>query len=589
MAFQTNISSQNAFEMLPEEVNRPAKHHNGNIDQDFAHDLILPYEEDAVYYHPVERGDPFRFQVSSTAHTVKTLEVIDCHGLVALTISLTNTATIIGNVSVDGDAMPAYDYRLPNLNGITDDGVYYLLYTITYIDGITTKKYISPPFLLKDTHEGTILVEYRHSINKDKFFYEQIPTINRLRVKGCIPPSSITNESNDVVFADQEQDTTLLNSIAFNGWKLYIGGDGDGVPAWLYRKLGVVFGCDELYIDGRAYTKGDSKWEKYPVGGVPLFGASLNLYLPDNSLHYQHTEADVTIYTNPGTYPYFVGYLEMFNGTGSVRLSEAITIEDLAGETALIASLNASLQLLELSGVFSKVGSNIIYTNGAGEAYRYSGNFIATDFFSYELTSAGFSYDTLMEFAQGRIGADWGDGSASYDFSNTSLFSTFLTNNYNSAATWTVRVFHDNTIERIIINEPTLNTFAGDLPLGIRQLQGFGISGSMTSFDFDFIAPVLSTLEQLILRSDIATITHITGTTPFGPNFRYLDMGGNSLSSTAVDNLLIAVNDAVNTNGGPDFGTFDTYNQSPPAPWTIASLGAVVNLSSNHSWALFLD
>lgn len=596
MAFQTTFTPLNTYEMVPVEVVRPDSYHNGNIDQDFQRDLIKWWEESSEYLQPVERGDKFRFQVSSTTHLSKTLTVVDCNGLTVLTIALTNTATISGNVSTDGDPMGAYDYRIddPSIGYdlITEDGTYYLLYAIEY-DATHTEMFISQPFDLKDAHEDTVLIEYRHSINKERCYFEQIPTIFRLRIGGTIPDNSITNESSDTVFEDQGYNLALLNSVAYNGWKFFVGINGVGLSAWMFRKLNYVFGCDELYIDGKGYQKGNgARWEKTTSENVPLFGAAIDLRLPDNSAFYSHVNADLDLYTAPGGYPYAIPYITISNGVGSATLSQAIVINDLSEETAFIADLNNSLPLAELTGSVVKVGSVIRYINGQGEKYNSADSAVYTDFFSYEVTSSGFVYDTALEFANGAMVADWGDGDYSYDYSNTFLTNTFLTHQYSGPATWSVRMFHTNNVERIVTNETTADNFGDVLPTALRifYINYATVGDDLSSFDFGLILPC-TLLEELILHGSITTITNIAppDPTPFGTSFRFLNITDNLISSTDVDDIIMAINDTVQNNGGANYGTLYTYNQSPGAPPSFSSYGAINDLITNYSWNVQTD
>lgn len=95
------------------------------------------------------------------------------------------------------------------------------------------------------------------------------------RVEGWfkkLPPSS-----KDEIYTDQVLNQRMIYSDPFSVQKFIIG-PTIGVPDWTPEKLNWILGCDELFIDGKAFAKADgAKWEEEEVDGHPFRGYAINL------------------------------------------------------------------------------------------------------------------------------------------------------------------------------------------------------------------------------------------------------------------------------------------------------------------------
>jgi hypothetical protein len=126
-----------------------------------------------------------------------------------------------------------------------------------------------------DNWPDTVLIEYQNS-----FYYGDTlfgtgysPTF---RVEGWLKKQAPA--SKDELYTDQTQNQRLLFSDPYKVYK-FIVGPSSGVPGWVGDKLNWIFGCDELYIDGKAFAKAGegAKWETEEIEGHPFEGLSINL------------------------------------------------------------------------------------------------------------------------------------------------------------------------------------------------------------------------------------------------------------------------------------------------------------------------
>jgi hypothetical protein len=148
-----------------------------------------------------------------------------------------------------------------------DAGEYYLR--------IPEASWIAEPFELLEEAENTCYLEYKNSN-----FYSgvnfNIPFAPAIRVPGILKYEK--PGSRDVIYPDQDESETILSSVPYRVVKFILGGQR-GVPPWMIDKVARIFGCDELKIDGRLYTKADgANWE--PIGeinGYPMSGWSIEL------------------------------------------------------------------------------------------------------------------------------------------------------------------------------------------------------------------------------------------------------------------------------------------------------------------------
>lgn len=134
---------------------------------------------------------------------------------------------------------------------------------------------VSDEFELYEVVDGSYLVEYSHYREKDGIYFEtgfktQIRTLGSLDLED-------EGEEN-IVYVDQEEDPTLVNSKTWDLFRFYIG-DSAGIPPMEVARWRMILGCQTLAIDGRLYTKAadGSKLEPKTENGYALKGWSIQL------------------------------------------------------------------------------------------------------------------------------------------------------------------------------------------------------------------------------------------------------------------------------------------------------------------------
>jgi hypothetical protein len=134
------------------------------------------------------------------------------------------------------------------LNSLNDD-IYYLL---AEVGTGPNKRLISEPIEVSETHENTLLLEYKHRKYRGGVVFETGIEFS-LRVHGFLqlkPPAS-----KDTLYEDQVLDMTMVDSKPYRIWELIMFGPDGGIPDWMIDKLNWVLGCSDLRIDGKYYTK----------------------------------------------------------------------------------------------------------------------------------------------------------------------------------------------------------------------------------------------------------------------------------------------------------------------------------------------
>jgi hypothetical protein len=140
-------------------------------------------------------------------------------------------------------------YESSQALNVLPEGIYYLL---AEIGTGPNKRLISEPIEVSENLENTLLLQYKHRKYKGGVVFETGVEFS-LRVHGFIrlqPPAS-----KDTLYEDQVLDMTLVDSKPYRIWELVLFGPDGGLPDWMIDKLNWVFGCSDLRIDGKHYTK----------------------------------------------------------------------------------------------------------------------------------------------------------------------------------------------------------------------------------------------------------------------------------------------------------------------------------------------
>lgn len=248
-----------------------------------------------IYAQPFQVSDNITLQFQSNFDEAdQTVELINCHGRVFLTFTVTQGAESETEAGL-------FLYEINEALTDIEDGYYYIRITG---QGTPDLEIVSEPLHIKSSHPYSVLIEYSNFEFKDGIVFEtdlvlQIRVHGDLRYK--IPASK------DVSYEDQSFDTTLLNSVPYRIWELYVGGT-TGIPSYLIDRINRLLGCSNLQVDGKYFTKSDgakleekaSDDERYPLRGWTIdLQEAENPYAAEFSTEGEPTPVTPTQLTTP--------------------------------------------------------------------------------------------------------------------------------------------------------------------------------------------------------------------------------------------------------------------------------------------------
>lgn len=143
--------------------------------------------------------------------------------------------------------------------------------------------YVCDPFEISVLAPGTLLIEFSHyeKYGGIRFGENLTPQLftGKMRIPGFI--KYFDTASADVIYEDDPQDETMINSIPYRIEELFLG-SGDsfaaGVPPWYADKVKRICGCSTLRIDGRYYTKSKGAvWERFEEQDYPMKGWKIQM------------------------------------------------------------------------------------------------------------------------------------------------------------------------------------------------------------------------------------------------------------------------------------------------------------------------
>lgn len=242
-------------------------------------DDTIPYFEEKIrFYQKFQLGDTFEHQVHASNSLTPTCyyTLVDC------------TDTVVDSWTSDTlqmDDPGTYDmlYCRKDLLGY-DDGIYFIKLRINWYDDPQTQfneYYIFEPIHIAESHPHTVKIAYMHEDNsKDMIFVtndENFIPVYHLRIEGGFASDGYTPSSKDSVYQNQEWDTVLIDSVAYETRKLLISGP-TGIPNWLTSIINNIFSCSDVAIDGVGYCKNEgAKFEAIREKQYPYAGWSIDL------------------------------------------------------------------------------------------------------------------------------------------------------------------------------------------------------------------------------------------------------------------------------------------------------------------------
>lgn len=443
-----------------------------------------------------------------------------------------------------------------------------------------TRYGISEPLHIRADHPKTILLEYRNSANKEHFAFRQTGAIFGLRVDGTMKNPDYL--SSDTTYEEQNFNARLLDSQQYTAWAIETG----HLPAYMRQKLAYAAGCDGLVVEDKQLAKSGSDWEVGDRSGV-LQKVQITLRQADNDDDFVNAfDNDLPIYTRPGTYPYALHTIQLIGGNNPV-LASAVVIEDAAEEDDLLAAWNSAVKYQKgLYGSFYVSGDVVYYKQHKLEAYDNVTSLVMAKFFTLTISAGGLTtFAPVLRAAY--VTVDFGDGTAVANYGNGNVVDFTVTHNYGGIGVgpWGQRVFHqDDDFTKIQTNSSRLSALTGDLPttLTILQLSSSGITG----FNAGILVRCMGTLQTFIMTN--GALTSVSNFTHAYANLTTINLSGNHLTSSQVDNLFISYVNGVGVPNIPTGGVFIINNQIPAAPPTALSSGDRGVLASN-GWTVTTD
>lgn len=593
MATPIRFAQLNPFRMAPAVDLTPDLYHTRTFDFVPQWANRQPGEVKTVYYEPVERGDPFRYEASYVVAGTQSvsLVVIDCDGHQVYEFEDTRAAFVPGLLDEGARSLVTVLWRAADWSFLPEDGIYYLKTIVTSDDDGAITEYLADPIDLRDRHEGTIMIEYRNSRNTQYTFFEQLPVLFRKRVYGAIrdfDPASLTT-----VFEGENGRLVQLDSQPFRRWTLYAGGNGDGISESTLEILNRILTLDSVYIDRIAYVKDDgASWEQYKTDRVPLIGASIALREASPNTGGSFGGSDLALWTLPGTYPYALSGIAVTDAAGAVITIDhgPVVIKGATEQSAYIDGLAAKIASADALGAITTVGGVVYLSTGIGQRYSRALVEVYTDSFGINyLTSSAQS--VYFEATSRLLIVDWGDGSGLVK-TDAVLSDTRIEHLYTVAGAKSARIYYrpgyiqDFRVTRAVLGNSTqpIVSFSGTFP----ALSFFSLdSTTLTAFDTSLLAPSANTLVtlQLINNTNLSTLT-----TPF-PVFKLLEsmqLYANALNANQVSGALNAVLNTVQANKIYN-GNFNAGGQTPPATaYTPKALATKATLENSYYWSVTL-
>lgn len=226
---------------------------------------IQPWEQKVCFYQPWGQSDSVRLQYTSNFGPI-VLRMYDEDGILVHTQSF--------DTLQQDELRPTYYIRqIAVALSSFPPGKYFFTRdaagSITYSEPFEIIDSEDSGLICLENQDPTLLIEYTHyePYGGLKFFSPFSPMI---RVPAILKYKSTPAKDN--VYEDQLLNQTMINSVPFRLFDFIIGGNY-GVPPYLIDKISRIFGCSNLSIDGRLYTKNEGAafepalLENYPMAG----------------------------------------------------------------------------------------------------------------------------------------------------------------------------------------------------------------------------------------------------------------------------------------------------------------------------------
>lgn len=527
------------------------------------------------------------------------LQIVDCKGNIKWEFLPTWTGALPGNTwnynGVDY-SMTTVNWQVSFFPYVKEEGKYYLRIKLPYAyDGDTYHDYhLSEPISLKQSHDGTRLLEYISYTNKLNVDYRKM--FFHLRIEGDVVLDDVNRQV--TAYDDQQMHKRQQEAQTYRLRALRMG-NPKGCPMWLYDKVNRAADNDYFLVD-KVRCVADGKVEiGNKVPRYQRYGAKLALREYDeraNSIFSSSIPLILWPAYSGSSYYLYKGAMENTAGSKVTFYPYGYEVNSQFQEDALLNLLNTSYRPINgLSGEFRRDGTNIVFINGQGESYNASTSLVFTKSFTLKYSKYPSSVIQPTVFLEttrcGIVYKDWfdclngGDGSTS----NYSVFGssyTFLATD----TTASVRVWHDDYIKTIsatktgtvLTSNPLTYIDAGDIPANLERIGiEYGVNNLLSFAAFP------TTLKQIQIVLSSILFTGIAGLAKNWVNLSLVGLASNFFNSSQVDAILNAL-----YNGGgytpQSNGAMNLRTIGGASPPTAASLTAR-NWFISYGWTILTD
>lgn len=603
---QVIISPLNGIRFVPADVILSPRYNRPQFDQEWYYDLIYRWQSKPFYGQKIQKKDILSLQIMANKDASIVIKLLNCQGI---TLSTNNFLSTIGLPMplIKGTVMQYFQYINASYWSGLSEGGYFLSIEITFPDS-SQSVFLSEPIDLKTKHEGTVLLEYQNSYNKDNALFEQTSQKFNLRMAGYMQLAPALEKT---VFQDQGYNSSLLSGTAYRNWDVVFGGNNNAIPEYQVDQLNHILALDAIKIDGKAFTViDDSSLNIARSDGYPLVSPSVTLGEVENMDNSLFLGGDLVVIESIPAYPFAIFGVQL--GTENFidwNYDNPFLIINPANWSAYTSLLNSNLTAFGLTGSMEWTGSQLVYHLGAGENIDTANATIATqklniktviftsslieDEINYEISGnayfAIFIPENNTSIAHGSL----------YDLPAVAEFTTEYP--VSSSINLTYPLYYIGDITRISINANNFNGLDGDIPEMLGELVILN-SQKLNSFS---IYPLLMPAQNSLFRVQVNNCPNLQNPGIIAPNttipglnlqWKFLKQYyffGNNIPSSNIDNFFNSFNDYYNLYYNHD-GTFVNGDihveaQNPPAPPTNASATARAVLTNTLNWILHTD
>jgi hypothetical protein len=239
VANELEISILNPLNYREITSTQAAQYNSRHIDSFLFKDVLYSWQAPACFVQPFQLNDTLRQQVVSGTGPVSMRLYPHTDGPF-ITVAFNQKQQDRHRI---GRYIFESNYALSNLG----EG----FYRPTLVVG-GVEKWEGEWLWIKEKHEDSLLVEYFHTDKKYGFHFLASGMQLSVRTFGSIDVEDFN--FTEAIYTDEEENSELLNSVAYDLSRFYINDHHGTTTAWA-KKFSRILGCNELKIDGRFYTK----------------------------------------------------------------------------------------------------------------------------------------------------------------------------------------------------------------------------------------------------------------------------------------------------------------------------------------------